>query len=259
MATRSPAPGAPRNARSMSTTCIQRAPASTMARAPSTGAPPNASIGCGPSGVHTARRPSATSIAGSTVNTTRTIPRESREPVSGRAALRRRSGWDSCSRRAAPEPSKPRSSSRSAPLGSTANVPRLRGVTPWEERKRRRTGAAPGCAVKSSRRRSRTTGVHAAAGRSTTRAAATTRRSERPRSGSRTSFALIWSSRPRRSIRPVTRTIRSVSRRIGHGLVDARERHDLDTAREPLQPELRVGITLLRVLARERSDRSRRP
>ena len=75
-----------------------------------------------------------------------------------------------------------------------------------------------------------------------------------PRSGSLTSLARICSSRPRRSIRPVTSTIRSVSISSGHRLVDAGERHDLDAAREPLQPELRVRLAALRVLARERAD-----
>ena len=73
-----------------------------------------------------------------------------------------------------------------------------------------RTGESPGWVSNRSFILARTAGVQASAGRSTTNSCNIDRAWD-SRVGSRTSLTLICNSRPRRSILPVTRTIRSVS------------------------------------------------
>ena len=82
----------PANARSMSTTCRNEAPASRHARAAATGSPSYASSATGPSADNRASRPPATSIAGITSNVTHEPyrPAPPGQPLSGVIADARR-------------------------------------------------------------------------------------------------------------------------------------------------------------------------
>ena len=158
------------------------------------------------------------------------------------SALRRRSGWIALETRGA-RTEQASELIEERPAGVDGERPQAEGGHTLGGRKRRRTGASPGCALKSSRRRSRTTGVHAAAGRSTTE-----RRSDHAEVGSPRGRAhvrrspWIWSSRPRR-IDPAGDQDDPIRlHQLGHRLVDAagrpRPRH---RPRDPPAGTARTG------------------
>ena len=129
-------------------------------------------------------------------------------------------------------------------------------MTPVDERNRTRTGAPPGCASNRSFSFASTDGVHAG-GRQVDH-----ERVGRATAGRRRDAEIGLAHLDRADLQLAAAQVDAAGREhdaVGldharHRLVHARERDHVDAAREALEPELRVGLAALRVLARDRAD-----
>ena len=225
-----------------------RAPARTNASAAATGSPPNASTGTGPAGGESCQPSAADVDRGDHLehdpHLTAAHARATTEARSSRSDPRC-GGAEQALQLAEQRP-------RAGPPGSD---PTSSGVTPADDRNRTRTGAPPGCASNSSfsLREHRRACTPPPAGRPPAtpvhRAVRAVRR-----------FGLAHLVRADLQLAaPQVDAARHEHDPVGldqarHGLVDRGERDDVDAGREALQPELRVGLAALRVLARDRAD-----